>query len=107
MMITVRPELSLSPIQQNDGPAIVRILNAPDVAAGLTDVPSSFTEADWPGELNFVQKSEAYAGRPAHFAIRQSEETIGGLSFSVCNPRVPSTQVKRFRTEHRSYRRQR
>jgi len=70
MMITVGPELSLSPTQQNDGPAIVRILNDPDVAAGLTDLPGSFTEADWPGKPNFAQQSEAHAGRPTHFAIR-------------------------------------
>ena len=80
MTLIINEQIHLSRIQATDCAACVEYLNDKDVYARTLRIPSPYTEKDFKNWLEIDRKATEQHGRPAHWAIRDEQESlIGGL----------------------------
>jgi [ribosomal protein S5]-alanine N-acetyltransferase len=83
MKILVNSQIHLSEFRPSDKPALIELLNDPDIYERTFRIPFPYTEADAEAFLARVATATDQHGQPAHFAIRTGNDTlIGGCGLN-------------------------
>jgi RimJ/RimL family protein N-acetyltransferase len=82
MKIVVSEQVHLSEFQASDKNALVSHLNDRDIYDRTLRIPFPYTDADAEEWLALVAKITQQQGRPVHFALRSTDDSlIGGCGF--------------------------
>lgn len=81
MQIEVNQEIQLSPPNRSDIPAMVELLNNPEIVQWTLRIRSPYTPGDAANWINLVEEHFNKTGRDVAFAIRRQGELVGGFGF--------------------------
>ena len=84
MIIQVSGNISLSQINKNDKPLLIKYLNDPDIYKNTLNIPYPYTSKDADWWIKHVKDNKKETGKLSNFVIRDKyKKLIGGIGFHL------------------------